>query len=208
MSWLDFLPFRKKADAGGYTVVDLMSDVGWSLPTSLSGQRVNLNTALQVSAVYACVRVLSEGVSQVPFKVFKDEGRNKTPAKDHPLYDVLHRKPNGYMSSFALRETMMIHALLAGGAYMAWNATRDQGPGEGFVHGNGRIEAVESVQLRSRVSGYIERIAFAEGQEVKKGQLLFVIDQRPYRAALASAQAQGHGEQVGPIDPVAHVGKR
>lgn len=55
---------------------------------------------------------------------------------------------------------------------------------------NGRIEAVESVQLRSRVSGYIERIAFAEGQEVKKGQLLFVIDQRPYRASLASAQAQ------------------
>lgn len=55
---------------------------------------------------------------------------------------------------------------------------------------NGRIEAVESVQLRSRVSGYIERIAFAEGQEVKKGQLLFVIDQRPYRAALASARAQ------------------
>ena len=55
---------------------------------------------------------------------------------------------------------------------------------------NGRIEAVESVQLRSRVSGYIERIAFAEGQEVKKGQLLFVIDPRPYRAALASAQAQ------------------
>lgn len=55
---------------------------------------------------------------------------------------------------------------------------------------NGRIDAVESVQLRSRVSGYIERIAFAEGQEVKKGQLLFVIDQRPYRASLASAQAQ------------------
>ncbi|GAB2485175.1 efflux RND transporter periplasmic adaptor subunit [Comamonas humi] len=55
---------------------------------------------------------------------------------------------------------------------------------------NGRIEAVESVQLRSRVSGYIERIAFGEGQEVKRGQLLFVIDPRPYRAALASAQAQ------------------
>ena len=55
---------------------------------------------------------------------------------------------------------------------------------------NGRIDAVESVQLRSRVSGYIERIAFVEGQEVKKGQLLFVIDQRPYRASLASAQAQ------------------
>src|SRR2546427_3321943 len=55
---------------------------------------------------------------------------------------------------------------------------------------NGRIDAVESVQLRPRVSGYIERIAFSEGQEVRKGQLLFVIDQRPYRAALASAEAE------------------
>ncbi|CAB5682014.1 Efflux pump periplasmic linker BepF [Delftia tsuruhatensis] len=55
---------------------------------------------------------------------------------------------------------------------------------------NGRVDAIESVQLRPRVSGYIERIAFAEGQEVKKGQVLFVIDQRPYRAALASAEAE------------------
>lgn len=122
MSWLDFLPFRKKAE-GGYTVVDLMSDVGWSIPTSISGQKVTLSTALQVSAVYACVRVLSEGVSQVPFKVFRDEGRNKSAAKDHPLYDLLHRKPNGYMTSFSLRETMMIHALLAGGAVAFVNRT-------------------------------------------------------------------------------------
>ena len=55
---------------------------------------------------------------------------------------------------------------------------------------NGRIDAVDSVQLRPRVSGYLERIAFSEGQEVRKGQLLFVIDQRPYRAALASAEAE------------------
>ena len=54
---------------------------------------------------------------------------------------------------------------------------------------NGRISAVESVELRPRVSGYIDRVAFAEGQEVKKGDLLFVIDPRPYQAALAQAQA-------------------
>ena len=53
----------------------------------------------------------------------------------------------------------------------------------------GRVSAVESVELRPRVGGYIDRVAFAEGQEVKKGDLLFVIDQRPYRAALAQAQA-------------------
>ncbi|KAA2284121.1 efflux RND transporter periplasmic adaptor subunit [Arenimonas fontis] len=54
----------------------------------------------------------------------------------------------------------------------------------------GRIEAVQTVQLRPRVSGYIERIAYEEGQEVRQGQVLFVIDQRPYRAALARAEAE------------------
>ena len=54
----------------------------------------------------------------------------------------------------------------------------------------GRIAAVETVELRPRVSGYIDRAAYQEGQEVKKGDLLFVIDQRPYQAQLAQAQAQ------------------
>lgn len=54
---------------------------------------------------------------------------------------------------------------------------------------NGRIEAVGSVELRPRVSGYVERVAFEEGQEVAKGDLLFEIDSRPYRAALAQAEA-------------------
>ncbi|WP_417472281.1 efflux RND transporter periplasmic adaptor subunit [Luteimonas mephitis] len=55
---------------------------------------------------------------------------------------------------------------------------------------NGRVTAVESVELRPRVSGYVQRVAFKEGQEVEKGDLLFVIDPRPYRAALDQASAQ------------------
>src|SRR3546814_753391 len=55
---------------------------------------------------------------------------------------------------------------------------------------NGRVTDVESVQLRPRVSGYVQRVAFDEGQEVEKGDLLFVIDPRPYQAALDQAQAQ------------------
>ncbi len=53
----------------------------------------------------------------------------------------------------------------------------------------GRVEAVESVDVRPRVSGYIDQVNFAEGKEVRKGDVLFVIDQRPYRAELASAEA-------------------
>jgi multidrug efflux system membrane fusion protein len=53
----------------------------------------------------------------------------------------------------------------------------------------GRVAAVGTVELRPRVSGYVERVAFQEGQEVRKGDLLFAIDQRPYRATLESALA-------------------
>ncbi|NWA45118.1 efflux RND transporter periplasmic adaptor subunit [Pseudomonas reactans] len=55
---------------------------------------------------------------------------------------------------------------------------------------NGRIEAVQSVQLRPRVSGYIDKVNYTEGQEVKKGQILFTIDDRTYRAAREQAQAE------------------
>ena len=53
----------------------------------------------------------------------------------------------------------------------------------------GRVTAIETVELRPRVSGYVERVAYKEGQEVKKGDLLFVIDQRRYKAQLDQAQA-------------------
>jgi RND family efflux transporter MFP subunit len=54
----------------------------------------------------------------------------------------------------------------------------------------GRTEAIQSVEVRPRVSGYIERVAFAEGSTVQKGDLLFVIDPRPYRAELDKAEAE------------------
>ncbi len=55
---------------------------------------------------------------------------------------------------------------------------------------SGRTAATDAVDVRARVSGYIDRIAFKEGGEVKAGDLLFVIDPRPYRAAYDSAAAQ------------------
>lgn len=54
---------------------------------------------------------------------------------------------------------------------------------------SGRVSAVETVDLRPRVSGYVQRVAYEEGEAVRKGDLLFAIDPRPYRAALDRAQA-------------------
>lgn len=59
----------------------------------------------------------------------------------------------------------------------------------------GRFEAINSVDVRPRVSGYLQSINFVDGQMVRKGQLLFVIDPRPYQAALDQAKGQlGHSE--------------
>ena len=55
---------------------------------------------------------------------------------------------------------------------------------------SGRLVAVESAEIRPQVSGLIESIHFKEGEVVNKGQLLFIIDQRPYRAALEAAEAK------------------
>jgi multidrug efflux system membrane fusion protein len=54
----------------------------------------------------------------------------------------------------------------------------------------GHVSAIDTVELRPRASGYVQRVAYREGQEVKQGDLMFQIDPRPYRAALDSAQAQ------------------
>ena len=54
----------------------------------------------------------------------------------------------------------------------------------------GRFDAVETVEIRARVSGYLTEVRFKDGQQVKQGDLLFVIDQRPFERALEQARAE------------------
>ena len=85
---------------------------------STSGKRVNERTAMQMTAVYSCVRILSEAVAGLPLQFYrytKDGGKEK--AVDHPLYFLLHDEPNPEMTSFVFRETLMTHLLLWGNAY-------------------------------------------------------------------------------------------
>jgi HK97 family phage portal protein len=110
-------PWSRKANEDGSVrqSVDLFRLLGgWG--STKSGASVSNATALEVTAVLAAVRVIAEGIAQVPFKLFREVGDKRLPASDHPLYRVLHRKPNGWMSSYDLRETMAIHAALTGNA--------------------------------------------------------------------------------------------
>lgn len=76
--------------------------------------------ALEISTVLACVRIIAQGVAQVPFRLYQSDGKHRLPvsAKDHPLARMLSRKPNGWTTSFELRETLMYHVLLTGNAYV------------------------------------------------------------------------------------------
>ena len=85
---------------------------------STAGKRVNERTGMQMTAVYSCVRILSEAVASLPLQFYRytDDG-GKEKAVEHPLYFLLHDEPNPEMTSFVFRETLMTHLLLWGNAY-------------------------------------------------------------------------------------------
>jgi HK97 family phage portal protein len=82
-----------------------------------SGKAVNERTALQTTAVYACVRILAETIASLPLHTYRYTDRGKEKALEHPLYYLLHNEPNSEMTSFVFRETLMSHLLLWGNAY-------------------------------------------------------------------------------------------
>ena len=83
-----------------------------------AGKIVTERSAMQMTAVYSCVRILAEAIAGLPLHLYRytDEG-SKEKALDHPLYLLLHDEPNPEMSSFVFRETLMTHLLLWGNAY-------------------------------------------------------------------------------------------
>lgn len=106
----------------------------FGISASKSGKSVTVSDALKVAAVLACVRVISEGVAQVPFKLLRANGKNTLEARDHRLWGLLHRKPNEVTTSFAFRETLAVHAALTGNGFA-------------FINRNSRGEVLELINL-------------------------------------------------------------
>ncbi len=83
-----------------------------------SGKAVNEHTAMRMTAVYSCVRILSETLAGLPLHVYRyNDSGSKEKYLSHPLYRLLHDEPNPEMTSFVFRETLMSHLLLWGNAY-------------------------------------------------------------------------------------------
>ena len=101
----------------------LSAPAGWLFdmlggsPT-VSGARINERTALQISAVYACIRVIAESIGSLPLHVYRRlEPRGREKASRTREYALLHNAPNERMTSCIFREVMTAHVLLFGNAY-------------------------------------------------------------------------------------------
>lgn len=96
---------------------------------STSGRSVSVKSALEVATVFACVRVIGEGIAQVPLKLMREspDGKTRESAKDHPLYQVLYASPNEWQTSFEYREMIAMHAVLCGNHYSFINRSNRAG---------------------------------------------------------------------------------
>jgi HK97 family phage portal protein len=121
MSWLkNLLQPKEKTDLRS-SDTNLSSDVSWwrdffvrtgSMSTfSMSSSE----SALAISTVWACVRVLSESIASLSLNVYQeDNDGNIVPVRNHPIQDIIHNRPSPLYNSFTFIETMMIHANLTG----------------------------------------------------------------------------------------------
>ena len=123
MKLIDRLLGRKDTAYSSATLASLLAAVMGGGATK-SGATVTRESALQVSVVLCCVRAIAEGVAQVPWLVMQESrtaaGKvTRVAQRNHPLFDLLHRKPNRWQTSFAFRETLLLHILLGptGAAY-------------------------------------------------------------------------------------------
>ena len=113
LSWLRGDSARKADDhaltGGGYS---------FFFGATSSGRPVTERSAMQMTAVYSCVRILAEAIAGLPLHVYQQSSDGaKVKALDHPLYRLLHDAPNPEMTSLVFRETLMTHLLLWGNAF-------------------------------------------------------------------------------------------
>lgn len=159
---LDFVPVN---GAGGTL------DVGGIAGMADTGENVGDATALNISAYWRGLSLISTSEAMLPLHLFRRSGRGKERADDHPLYDVLHRRPNPRMTSFTWRQTMAAHRIMWGNAFSfkeknargIVTALWPMNPARMTV----QLERLTDAQIRARVQPRVRyRYVHVNGQEV------------------------------------------
>ena len=139
---------------------------------STAGKSVNIESALGITAVYACVRVLADGVAALPLPLYRRLPRGKERAPDHPLYRLLHDQPNPWMTPYTLKETLMGHVLLRGNAYA--NIVRDR---SGYPVELWPLRPASMLDIRESESGqliYLYRVPGGEAVKIPQSEMFHI----------------------------------
>ncbi len=89
----------------------------WGGGSTKAGQSVTTETALKYTAVWGCVRIISESLAVLPLNLYRVDGKKREIARDHIAHQLVHDSPNDEMTSFVFREMMQAHLLTSGNAY-------------------------------------------------------------------------------------------
>jgi HK97 family phage portal protein len=154
MSWTSWVSriYRRFLAVGGLS--DLRNPTAWlqelsrAMPTS-AGINVGPESALELGAYFACLRIVSQHVAMLPLWVYRRKERGKDKLIDHPVSQLLHNAPNPWMSAFSLRETLTHYAMGWGNGYAL--IERD---GSGAVQGRPvALWPVHPSRLRAETEG-------------------------------------------------------
>ncbi len=123
--------------------------------TSLSGTRVSESTALGVATVFACVSLLSRVMATLPLKLYEQNGKRRTEAVNHPVYDLLSTRPNPEQTAADVRGALMSNLALRGNAYAYIVRDRAERPRELWPLHSSQVEPYRDRNqlLRYRILG-------------------------------------------------------
>lgn len=113
-------PSRLKAAVLGWlgVPVGLTDEAFWSqFGTNVAGQAVNECSVLKLSAVWACARLIAETISTLPLGLYEKTPKGRIALTDHPLYSVIHSRPNPDSTAVVFWEAMIVSMLLRGNGF-------------------------------------------------------------------------------------------
>lgn len=114
--WTWFRKPERKLDG----TLELFRDL-YAVPASRAGIAVDWKVALQCSVAFACARVISQGLSSIPFRLMQKSGGSRLPADGHDLFALVDDAPNEWMTIVEFFDTIGLHLVLCGNAYVIKN---------------------------------------------------------------------------------------
>jgi len=118
--WKSWIPdvLKRQSISSSANWEEIERFFGGAFQNTVAKITISPDTAMRSGAVYACVDLLSKVIASLPLGVYRYENDDKIePVRDHPLYLILHRKPNQYQTSYQFRRTLITHMLLRGNHY-------------------------------------------------------------------------------------------